>query len=492
LYRSLISTKGESTDQVDGRDFRSSRLWSATLLLSRMNGDALQVRMLRGSLLLLAALVFYINCLHSRPDDGSFARKLCRVIFPLTLNHNSTNRIIRSANVDGGEGIPYARGGVMYLRDIKLKPTESTYRFSAEMWVDDDIFNHAIQCLPEDAARFLFNAGIQRHARRIGYIPQRKGKTKRRADREDEELGLQFPEYEGILQEINVEADDGRLAPPERVDVGRAMENLLQQYASDILQKCGNPREKSSVVSYSPLLQYDRQHLSFDDINTLNLGYLFNQVQWRRATPNEWEEGFERMFPPPSYIDPFSTAHFAGCTYYVHYRYFLDLLTPDRVREVREKLKKKIAELAWIPATKSDRLWDYSLGDASWNKGPHKEKGPRILLNRRIVGEVNLDQHVHADLDLLGELDDAAAARRRVDLREEEEEEGSDREPVDAALMRAESLGPSRTMNNDSELGAAAAAVNTRGQNRNDARYERYGVAPPSRAMSIDTECHVP
>lgn len=49
-----------------------------------MNSDSLQVRMLDSSLLLLGALVYYINCLHSRPDDLSHSRSLCGAIFPLT------------------------------------------------------------------------------------------------------------------------------------------------------------------------------------------------------------------------------------------------------------------------------------------------------------------------------------------------------------------------------------------------------------------------
>jgi hypothetical protein len=414
------------------------------MLLSKINSDSLRVRMLQGSLLLVGALVFYINSLHSRPDDGSYARKLCRAIFPLTIDTESPNLLIRTRNRDEGEGIPYAIGGVMYLRDILLKPTGSTYRFSEVKLIDEDVFNYMIGCTPDDVTRYLFRAGIQRHTRVEGYVGARKGYTKTRAAREREDLDRQFPDLAGVVEELVAETEEGHPAPPEEIRVGDTLERILQQYASDIMQKCGNPRGREPAVSYCHLVQYERQHISFEDINTLDLGRFFNQIQWRRATPDDWDQAFDRLFPIVTHVDTFSTAHFGNCRYYQTYRELLLKLTEERCDEIREALRNKIAELVWIPSTKSDRLWDYTAGDRTWTKVPDRnQRGPRILVNPRSGGQVNMANGLQEDARVLEGLEEDAAQARAM-ARREEEEEDEDEGIQPAALRQNSNRRPSR------------------------------------------------
>ena len=397
-----------------------------------MNCDTHVVRKLQSSLTLLGALVYFINCLHSRPDDGSYARKLARVIFPLTPDANSPNLLFNSRDDPDGRGLPYAIGGVMYLRDILLKPTGTTYRFSEIALLDEDVFRYAIGCLPEDVTAILFKVTIQRHDHLAGYIPQRKGVTKRRAPRREEvELDRQFPELQGIVEEVLAETAEGCAAPPEEVRIGDVLEKILQQYASDIMQKCGNLRGQGPVSSFCPLVQYERQHLNFDDINTLDLGHLFTQVQWRQGTPDDWDRAFDRLFPDVNHIDHFHTSHFGTCRYYRTYREWLQKLPKDRGLEVRAALEEKIAELAWIPATKSDRLWDYSMGDESWIKVPNPTaRGPKILVNLRVPGRVHLaNKDADEEAEILENLEEETRRRRHFALREEEEEDSSDDGP---------------------------------------------------------------
>ena len=387
--------------------------------------------MLQSSLILVAALVYFINSLHSRPDDGSYARRLCKAIFPLADDPDSPDLIVQSRNDDEGEGRPYAIGGVMYLRNILLKPTGTTYRFSEVRIIEDDVFQHAIGCLPEDVADYLFKSRLHRQARMAGYVPQRKGPTKRRSAREEEEtepLQPLFPELAGVIEQVVVETEEGFQAPPKEINLAEVLDRILQQFASDIMQKCGNPREGPLLGrSYCPLVQYDRQHLNFDDINTLDLGHLFLQVQWQRATRDDWKQAVKRLFPPATHIDSFSTVHFTSCRYYRTYQDLLMVLPKERVVEVRSMLKKKIAELAWIPATLSGRLWDYTEGDSTWKKVPFPNlRGPRILVNYRSGGQVTIVNNLVEDAEFLEQLEDAANNRRRIALREEEEESEED------------------------------------------------------------------
>ena len=89
---------------------------------------------------------------------------------------------------------------------------------------------------------------------------------------------------EGESDEVDEELGE------ENIHLGDALNKIMEQYASDNFQELGNlTGANSPVVSYCPKTQYKHAYLSIKDINTLNLTGLFFQVQYRRATPAEWE-----------------------------------------------------------------------------------------------------------------------------------------------------------------------------------------------------------
>jgi len=261
-------------------------------------------------------------------------------------------------------------------------------------------------CSIEEIGRKFFQSGTYHRRARQGYVPQRKGYTKVRRIRADaEDIPAQFVEFAEM--EVPIEVNDA--GPEDITMVGAALDKIWQQYASDILQKVGNPRNRNlAVASYSPLAQYNRQQLSIDDINTLDLDQLFTQIQWRRASQEEWDKSFSILFPAKGFQPGHSMKHLTGCAYYNNYLELINQLSEEDATQICDALSAKSRTLAWVPAAISDRCWDYRTTDQSFMAIPRKnDGGPRIYVNPWIGGQPNLTDHSEED---------------RIALREEEEE----------------------------------------------------------------------
>lgn len=95
---------------------------------------------------------------------------------------------------------------------------------------------------------------------------------------------------------------------------------IWQQYASDIMQKVGNPRNCDlAITASSHPPQYNRQQLTIEDINTLDLNQLFVQIQWQHTSKDDWEKSFNILFPPKGYRPGHSMKDLTTCNYYNNY-----------------------------------------------------------------------------------------------------------------------------------------------------------------------------
>lgn len=385
------------------------------MLLSSINTDPLQVRVLPSTLALVAGLVYLVNSLHSRPDDDFAGRATQRTIFPLTHNMQHPNLLV--PNKDLGrvlaqypDGFPYALAGSHFLTDIWLKPQSERIRFCQSRSIPEQNFHHVFGCALDEIKRKFFQSGLALRAKRKNCVPQRKGYTKkRRARADDDEIPAQFEQF----AEMEVPLDVADADPEDITMVGDILDKIWQQYASDIIQKVGNPRDRHlPVASYSHLAQYNRQQLSMDDINTLDLDAIFTQIQWRRASEEEWDKSFNVLFPPRGYEPGPSMKHLRTCAYYNNYVDLVNQVTEESALEIRDALSVKSRTLAWVPAALSDRCWDYRKNDESFSAMPRRDLGgPRIYINPWIGGQPNLTDHTEAD---------------RIALREEEEESSAE------------------------------------------------------------------
>ena len=408
------------------RDYRCCKLYSATMILSAINMQATPVKIYPSTLALVAGLVYLINALHSCPDDDSAGRTIQKTIFPLTQSMNHPNILVRNRDLNRvvhtyPNGFPYALAGSLFMADFFLRPEFEYYKFRDPRTLPIEAYQQIFGCpLAQIGLRF-FQRGVANQVKQaIAYVKQRKGETIVRRPRPDDEVLPQFTQFSNV--DVPMDVDN-----PGQEDVqtiAEQLDKIWQQFASDIFQKIGNPSQKpgavSPVLSYCPLTQYDRQQLTIDNINTLDLNELFTQVQWRRGSEAEWEKSFRIMFPPWGYVPGSSTKHLLGCHYYNKWVELLQNFDELQAIDICDAVRRKFRTLAWVPAALCDRLWDYSKADRSFVPVPHHITcGPRIYINPWVGGEVSLN---------------AETEEVRIEALRQEEEESSEGEPEGNAV----------------------------------------------------------
>lgn len=372
------------------RDFRLVRLWSATQVLSAINLQATHMKCTITTLTLVAGIVWFINGLHSAPANDQTGRKIASLILPRDTDSDE----------DYGEletGMPYCPCGIFYLRTLCFPPVVPGIRFLELRPLDDKTFQNIYNCSPEQFKVKYFRSGGTASSAQIRPPHERVTKKTRSTCVEptaedalcfeefnDDEVPASLPEYGPGTEEPTMPV--GTVAV---TSVSELLQNIWRQYPSDIFQKLGNPKStnKNAVAStYSPLSMDERQNLTLADINKLELGGLFNQVQWRRATKEEWQAAFGFLFPTRTHVVPKAAQHYKNLRYYDEYRNLLDDVSDEKAGEVREKLWELMADVAWIPGVLSDKVWVYGKkGGLPFHSLPAGANGgPRILINPSI------------------------------------------------------------------------------------------------------------
>ncbi|KAF8872162.1 hypothetical protein BD779DRAFT_1428774, partial [Infundibulicybe gibba] len=170
-------------------------------------------------------------------------------------------------------------------------------------------------------------------------------------------------------------------------DVLAAVPQLWAQFASDLIQKLGNPRDISSN-SYSHLVLSKRELLTNDVMETRYLGEVFSRVQWVLATKAQWNKSFGYLWPPAGYRAASGSSHYYSMGYYTRWVGLMERVSPTDAQLIRNEIRALFDRLMWAPAAICDRVWDFktkSRGSDAFAQLPAGLPigGPKIYINQR-------------------------------------------------------------------------------------------------------------
>lgn len=286
-------------------------------VLSTINSSHRKERALYQSVLLVAACVWLINGLHSRPDDDSTARHLVKVILPLTSDLNGNADLFTQGEAledfDEGDdpGVPHTRGGLVFLRELVWPPLASGIRFRALRDLPDNAFFRLFdqtysalrQKLIPDGFRTRSDVPTTRYPTRKTITPTTDW------DKDFDPVDASHPDLNAIEVAEDIEiygpdvVEETQLFVPPVEAIGVTVDRLLDQFAADIIVKIGNPRN-TFEGSYCPLQPPHHRLLKLKDISTCNVGLLFRKVQFKRAHRDEWIKAFQAIFPSKTHVTP--------------------------------------------------------------------------------------------------------------------------------------------------------------------------------------------
>ncbi len=133
------------------------------------------------------------------------------------------------------------------------------------------------------------------------------------------------------------------LSDDEGTDVAHRALEIWRQFASDVVQKIGNPMGTKA--------------------RTQEESYCILPPCVKRVTNEGWTTTFDYLFPSPNHLLPASHQHYAQMRYYEAWLRLMGSIDSGDIRTVRRAVKDEFNKLAWAPAAQVDRVWIYKSAD---------------------------------------------------------------------------------------------------------------------------------
>ncbi|KAG2063152.1 hypothetical protein BDR04DRAFT_1164177 [Suillus decipiens] len=436
----------------DWWQWRLVRLLGLTRTLSLQNEVGGAHRVGADALALTAGIHWLTNGLHSRPDDGTAGRDVMCAVLPLTRDYRNDMLHIRprEENIQRRDKLPFSAFGAYFFRDIIWPPVSDIPRIERGPMMRNSTF------------KFIFGKDhptLQRKYQPPAFIPRalvprarvgtQKGFSKRHrlddpvpaqmfADLDIAMGGVYYDEGEDLPWEERTD-----FPPDAEEECGVHLTKHWNQFCSDLLQKCGNLRNQPLAPSHCRLTMEERLHLTDEVYKDVNLAMVFNRVQWKRVSGQEWKEAFSIFFPPrnaPLQVQP---QNYPTMKYWEEWYDMKRRLPAASFEIIRTRYWRLFKELQWVPKPHKDRLWKYTV-NADFRMFPANYTGqaPQVIVSpssygarwepERVPGgveeveEEEEEEMEEPEVDRREWVNGIAPVPDRILLREEEEESGSE------------------------------------------------------------------
>ena len=147
------------------RSLRTYRILAINFVLTWQSQGSKELRAQPEALLLVAALIWLANGLHSRPDDGIAARNLMTAVLPhVERNGADPDTLAFRARTDGedvGDTLPYNPYGLVFFAKLKVVGV-AVPRFYVGHQLADFAFKHYFGNDYDAVANTIFPVGIVR------------------------------------------------------------------------------------------------------------------------------------------------------------------------------------------------------------------------------------------------------------------------------------------------------------------------------------------
>ncbi|KAF8889789.1 hypothetical protein BD779DRAFT_1438914 [Infundibulicybe gibba] len=379
---------------------------SRTLILQH-NGPA-KLRISPNALTLTAGIVWFINSLHSRPEEGKAARDLVASILPHAGpdDHEDLYTFGRHRpaheNEDGSDSddqddsedaqarpsVPY---GAVFFRALSLPDVSAVPRLKSGRTVNDETLRHYFGKTLSELRRRINPIGILTRDEEARYrIPTSKKLT---------------PTYVNLTGEprpnvFSLERQ-GYSLPPEPVDFGSDLEGdacveapsdslderlsqIWRQFLIDIVAKSPNPHG-AGKPSYCRISVGARTEVGEDVYKNETLSDIWRACRYKIAKDTEWETAFGHLWPPKHSVTSAKAQNYRLCSYFISYKELIASVDDNLANVMRSHIRAKVNRLYWIPHATSDKIWNTSRTPSGFTTLPqgHAGAAPRLLVKGR-------------------------------------------------------------------------------------------------------------
>ncbi|THV02123.1 hypothetical protein K435DRAFT_792791 [Dendrothele bispora CBS 962.96] len=331
------------------------------ILYKQSIGSSLK-RCTRESLLLTAGLVWMVNGIHSRPEDGPAARSLAKAILPVTDAGNAnidlrTLLFPASKTPDRTEGytVPYVPNGMVFLRRLVLE--DDVPRVCAGgPFINEKAFQYLFKMSLEDV-QFKYDPAGEVPKEVIAkkrFITNKTQRTMAYHQEPGSPPVLPFNLTSRGLDPIHIEGEE---VTDETLD--QQVANLWNQFLFGVILKSPNP-SKSTEPSYIKLNKRRRQRITEGDFKNKRLSQIFRACKYKISTTADFERIFHHLFPAPGpgfQIHP-GVQNYRNCRYFDRWTKWATRGNLYAASIVHLELKNRAESLFWLPFAGANRMWD--------------------------------------------------------------------------------------------------------------------------------------
>ena len=369
-------------------------------VLSSQALSAPNLRIMHEALLLTAACVWLVNCLHARPDDGPSSRELMLAVLPLTDDRNIDQLLIpfarrngagprpgeeeeEESGEEGDDSMPYFPFGAIFLRRIVVNRGIPRMRWGGRI-LNAAAFKHIFGESHDMISHTYNQPGIMpsselqqirpgnKSRRTHTHIPPPGGDTVLFSLSEH---GYSLPAPEVDYGSDMDQEDDNE----NRVPINERITQIFNQFIQDIFEKAPNAKGASNP-SYCILNRAARLSAKEDLLKHRRLSELWCAYQYKSASNEDFDGAFKHMFPPREHVTG-KTQGYRQCSYYLQWKQLCASTPPTTVDVIRLEIKKRVMKLTWIPHACQDKLWPTSAHGHFTRVPPGPPNAaPRILI----------------------------------------------------------------------------------------------------------------
>lgn len=310
-------------------------------------------------------MVWLINGLHSRPEDGQAGRDLQRAILPHEVNPTDNVRPFALDALGEDEPMPSPCNpfGAVFLSGLKFSP-HPRLRARPIPDISDSTFEYFF--------RHRRNV-VENSVHPVGFInddlpglirsENKKRITATYIDRDNNNIVLFSLSEDGHSlpapddKSSDVGSDDGELSDVEEDnDLDRALTTVWRQFLIDIAIKAPN-RGTATSASYCRLTAEERLTIGEEFYQEQSLSRNWTDLHAKKALDTEWARARGHLWPARNHLAKPNAQNYGSSKYYRDWKRLLARLSDDAADAARAAVMKRLDSLYWIPNAAADRIW---------------------------------------------------------------------------------------------------------------------------------------
>ncbi|KAJ8496548.1 hypothetical protein ONZ45_g12394 [Pleurotus djamor] len=389
----LIRSSVISVGRENWWSFRLARVNAASRLLQAVNSQSVDQRINAPGLSLVAAVVWLVNGIHSRPDDHAKGRA-CNQVAVTYFRDFTHAEIVSMGYTEAGfdelrteyEHKPFMPMNAIFMRRIYFKPESNSIRLSILRVLHPTMIEKVFgQSEGQLKVKYGVSGILQRSDRPKERHAMNKGVSR---PYNGERPTAHLPAFE---QTESIESDPvAQYGPDVDLMTGRVVE----------IEDKDIPEQLQDVyIQYS---QGSRQAIPMQVLKTSNLANLFTRVQARQATQAEWDNTIDILFPPKGTQISDTTQGWNKMLYMDKWLGLLGSVSDEAAVRIRTAMHNQIRKLSWIPKAKRERPWRTNRNEPGFTLYPTTLSdlpAPHLLMNPRYERMVWIENAALTDAD---------------------------------------------------------------------------------------------